>query len=139
MILRAKPYDITATDTPRILAVEDVHLLSPLTIEADLRLFYIGLLGFDEVRQTSELIQMVFRGYPRSGPQLIVSLTVDPPPQHPRRRVLIQVASLYGCAEALEDRGISFEWMQGWSFTDRRLATQDPAGNRVELVSYHPL
>ena len=43
------------------------------------------------------------------------------------------------CAEALNDRGIAFEWMQGWTFFDRRLATQDPAGNRVELVAYHPL
>jgi len=102
-------------------------------------MFYTGLLGFDMLSKTSDLSRVDFRGYPRTGPQLIVSITAEPQARYPRRQVLVQVASLRECAEALNDRGIAFEWMQGWSFYDRRLATQDPAGNRVELVSYHPL
>ena len=126
-------------DTPRILAIEDVHLCSPPTVEADLRIFYTGLLGLDLMGEAPGTSLIGFRGYPRSGPQLIVTLTTDPQAHSPRRQVLVQVASLRECAEALSDRGIAFEWSQGWSFYDRRLLILDPAGNRVELVSYHPL
>ena len=126
-------------DTPRILAIDDVHLSSPPTLEADLRMFYTGLLGLDAVGEASGKNRIGFRGYPRSGPRLIVSITPDPQAGPPRRQLLVQVASLRECVEALSDRGIEFEWLQGWSFYDRRLLTLDPAGNRVELVSYHPL
>lgn len=139
MILRSRSNDTTALDTPRILAIEDVRLSSPPAVEADLRIFYTDLLGFDEIKKTSGLSTIEFRGYPRSGPQLIVSITTDAQTRYHRRQVLVQVASLHECAETLNDRGIEFEWLQGWSFYDRRLSTQDPAGNRVELVSYHPL
>jgi len=125
-------------DTPRILAIEDVCLSSPPTVEADLRTFYTGLLGLDAVAETPGQSLVGFRGYPRSGPRLIVSITTDPQAHSARRQVLVQVASLRECAEALRERGIGFEWLQGWSFFDRRLSTQDPAGNRVEMVSYHP-
>ncbi len=138
-IARSWQHDATAMDTPRILAIEDVHLSSSPAAEADLRTFYTGLLGLDVVEEAPGPSLVGFRGYPRSGPQLIVSITTDPQGCPPRRQLLVQVASLRECAEVLSEHGIGFEWSQGWSFCDRRLSTQDPAGNRVELVSYHPL
>jgi hypothetical protein len=39
--------------------------------------------------------------------------------------------------EWLDERNMSFEFLQGWFPYDRRLYTHDPAGNRIDLVAYH--
>jgi len=56
-----------------------------------------------------------------------------------RRAVVVQVSSLYICAEACRERLLPYEWSRGWSFYDQRLVVGDPAGHRVEMVAYHVL
>lgn len=124
-------------DTPRILAIDDVHLWSPSAAVKETRGFYVDLLGFDPLPADTGGEAMRFRGWPRSGPKLVIRLGTDPATAPARRHVLIQVADLVECAATLGERGICFEEVHGWSFHDRRLTMLDPAGNRVEVVAYH--
>lgn len=125
-------------DTPRILAIDDVRLQAPLSVAAKVAAFYGELIGLERV-DDADPDRVVFRAYPRSGPRLIVELAEPPAPRAARREALIQVASLAALAEQLLDRRWPFEWSRGWFFFDRRLAVPDPAGNRIELVTYHPV
>lgn len=126
-------------DHPRILAIDDVHLAADPHLEPDLTQFYGALLGFQRLEQeTSDT--MVFRGFPRSGPRLVVRLAGEPEPEKPmRRQVLIQVASLWTCAAQLRERRTPFDWTHGLTYYDQRVSALDPAGNRVELVASHPI
>jgi len=127
------------TGTPRILAVDDVHLTAPPDTADALTRFYTDLVGLDPLPTESTPNRLAFYGYPRSGPRLYVSLSDFRPDPFNRRQLLVQVASLFLCAQALQEDGLALEWSHGWSFYERRLAVQDPAGNRVELVAYHVL
>ncbi len=122
-------------DTPRILAIDDVHLFSPLELAARLVAFYTDLIGLDRVEAESDEHLVALRGYPRSGPRLIVNLADMPAAS--RRPVLIQIASLADCADQMTELRIAFRRSQGWTFYDRQLHALDPAGNRVELVVHH--
>jgi len=124
-------------ETPRILAIDDVHLWSPPNALEETQGFYVDLLGFDRIPEDTGAEAMRFRGRPRSGPKLVIRLGADPQAAPARRQVLIQVADLVGFAASLGERGISYEEVQGWSFYDRRLTMLDPAGNRVDVVAYH--
>jgi catechol 2,3-dioxygenase-like lactoylglutathione lyase family enzyme len=124
-------------ETPRILAIDDVHLWSPPAAMEETQDFYVDLLGFDVLPRDGSGQAVRFRGRPRSGPKLVISLGVAPESTPARRQVLIQVADLTGFAASLGERGVSYEEVQGWSFYDRRLTMLDPAGNRVEVVAYH--
>jgi len=125
------------SDTPRILAIQDVHLVaSPQTAER-LLAFYQDLVGLTPIDASADTKSVSFRGVSRSDPKLIVSFMNNPPTPRPRRALLVRVGSLYVCAEAMQERSLPYEWIRGWSFFDRRLAIEDPAGHRVEIVAYH--
>jgi hypothetical protein len=125
-------------DTPRILAIDDVNITAPTGTTASLREFYGDHIGLQPVDGDSSGI-LRFRGYPRSGPQLVVALTTRPVERFPRRQALIQVGSLTEFAEIMSERGIEITWSRGWFHFDRRLTVSDPAGNLVELISSHRL
>jgi catechol 2,3-dioxygenase-like lactoylglutathione lyase family enzyme len=127
------------TGTPRIIAVDDVHLTAPPGTSAQITRFYTELIGLELLPGESNEDRLAFRGFPRSGPRLYVSLEQPVPRMSNRRQLLVQVASLLLSAQTLQDDGLALEWSHGWFFYDRRLAVQDPAGNRVELVAYHVL
>jgi hypothetical protein len=61
--------------------------------------------------------------------QFVPAPQVDPLPL----RVTISVPSLSEAIELLEEKRVPFMRLTGVMFTDRRLQTHDPAGNRVEL------
>ncbi|HOW71329.1 MAG TPA: hypothetical protein PKY77_12065 [Phycisphaerae bacterium] len=126
-------------ETPRILAIDDVHLWSPPDAVEETQAFYVDLLGFDLLPRGGGAEVMRFRGWPRSGPKLVIQLGADPALAPVRRQVLIQVADLVDFAVSLGERRIPFEQAHGWSFYDRRLTMLDPAGNRVDVVAYHSL
>lgn len=124
-------------DPPRILAIDHVRLTAGPGTASELLDFYTELLGLDHLEAQSDEQVMTFCGHPRSGPKLIVSLTAAPPAHMRCRRVLIQIPSLASCASQMADRQMSFAWLHGWDFYDRRLTARDPAANRVELVARH--
>ncbi|NLX21125.1 MAG: hypothetical protein GXY55_05545 [Phycisphaerae bacterium] len=124
-------------DTPRILAISDVRMTAPPAAREGIRDFYVTFVGLEPL-DGQEAPALVFLGRPRTGPRLIVSITDEHCEPLPRRQLLVQVANLAESAEDLLERAVPFAWSRGWTSFDRRLALQDPAGNWVELVAYHP-
>ena len=127
-------------DTPHIIAVEDVRLTCPPDRAEATREFYTQLLGLDLFEPESNDRTLTFRAYPRSGCRLIMTLdaavdsgSLERPP------LVIQVASLTDIAEAMDEAEIAYTWSRGWDYFDRRLCTNDPAANAVELVERHEL
>ncbi len=123
-------------DTPRILAIQDVYLRASLEDSPTLREFYEELLGLHPV-EPPHPDALSFRGVDAAGPRLIVALTAESPPPPVRRAVLVQVGCLHAFSEACRDRKLAYEVQRGWSFYDRRLFVEDPAGYRVEVIAYH--
>jgi catechol-2,3-dioxygenase len=124
---------------PRILAVADVYLTAAAGMAEEVTRFYTELVGLDPLPAEEGRRCLVFQGYPRSGPRLLVSMLDRPRGPYQKRQLLVQVASLFDREQRMLDEGIPVEWSRGWSFYDRRLWAQDPAGNRIELVAYHVL
>ena len=125
-------------DTPRILAIQDVYLRARHESSTSLREFYEEVIGLYPV-EPPHPDALSFRGVDAAGPRLIVALTAESPPPPVRRAVLVQVGSLHAFSEACRDRNLTYEVQQGWSFYDRRLFVEDPAGHRVEVTAYHTL
>ena len=126
------------TPIPRILAINDVNLTADNGVTTEIKEFYSELIGLEPVPTEPES-GLRFRGYPRSGPQLIVTFTDEPIEQLPRRQALIQVGSLAEYADEFIDRKIEMAWSNGWFYFDRRLTVTDPAGNLIELMTLHSL
>jgi len=124
-------------DNPSLLAIGDVHLATPPSAAAEVIAFYSELIGFEQVTDESSGPEVTFRGWPHSGPRLIVHVSKEPAARSLGRQVLIRTASLTDLADELSERRIRFVWSRGWSFYDRRLTAVDPGGNRVELVASH--
>ena len=122
---------------PRILAVADVHLTAAVGVAEDVARFYTELVGLEPLPAEEGQQRLVFQGCSRSGPRLLVSIHDDPQAPSSKRQLLVRVASLFECAQLMLDGGTPYEWSRGWSFYDRRLCVQDPAGNRIELVAFH--
>jgi len=125
------------SDTPRILAIQDVHLRASPEVSAPLVEFYQEVVGLRPVDPPPGQDVLGFRGVEAAGPRLIVVLAADAPPPPVQRAVLVQVGSLAACTEACRDRRLAYEIAQGWSFYDRRLFVEDPAGHRVEMTASH--
>ncbi len=125
-------------DVPRLLAIDHVQMTVPIAARDAVLQFYAEVLGFEPIPAGPENPCLIFRGFPRSGPRLMVTLANERTAGPPRRRALVQVGSLHACAELLSERGFSFEWARGWFFYERRLNAIDPGGNWIELVASHP-
>jgi hypothetical protein len=122
--------------TPRILALADVQMTSPPERAEELVHFYTDLVGLEHVEEESGDRQIVFCGYPRRGPRIVVQ--IDPAiDEAGRGKVLIQIASLRECTDRLTESRRVWEELHGWAFYDRRILTFDPAGNLVAIVAYH--
>ena len=124
-------------EVPRLLAIDDVRLTAPAGLAEPFREFYADLLGFTPIKSAEPDACLVFRGFPRSGPRLFVTVTETPEERPPRRQAVILVDSLTRMAEALAERHLWFGWSTGWFAHERRLLTQDPGGNWLELVASH--
>lgn len=125
-------------ETPQILAVDDVHLSAGRQDAEALRTFYGELLDLAEVTAEASPETLVFRGYRKAGPRLVIALTADPPTvERTRRQALIQVASLTTCVLRFADQEIPFQRLRGLTFHDDRLLVHDPAKNLIEVVCYH--
>ena len=128
----------SSCDTPRLLAINDVRIVARPSHTQALLGFYGDLLGFEHLPAASSPERLTFRGARPTGPKLLVDLDESAAPEPHRRAALVQVRSIIDLAEIFRDEDIEHEWMHGLSYYDRRLVTVDPAGNRIELVTYHP-
>lgn len=123
----------------RIVAVDHVHLEAPIGIEDALRWFYGEVAELKPVAaepipgQRGREVRLLFRSYPL---EVRVALVEQPRIEPVDCRLTIRVSSLHDACQKLEDEGIPFHPLTGISWSDRRIGTRDPAGNRVELRQY---
>lgn len=120
----------------RIQAVDHVYLQAPQALEDELQWFYGEVGGLELISNESAAApRMRFRS---ARLELRIAMVEEPRVETVTRRVTLLVPSLDGVAAMLDERLVSYEWRSGLMFTDRRLGTRDPAGNRVELKQRRP-
>ncbi len=126
--------------TPRILAIADVHLRASASRRPEIVAFYRDFLCLEQENGPENSEQeacSIFRGQERVGPRLVVTFEDQDPPVSVRRDVLLEMESLTEIKESLTESRIPFEQFHGFSFYDRRLAVADPSGHRIEMVTRH--
>jgi hypothetical protein len=115
----------------RIQAVHHVNLEAPIGAEEPFRWFYGEVVQLEEVPcEVAGSSQMCFKSKQiELRVQFVPTPDIDPLPL----RVTIAVPLLSDAIERLEEKKVPFKRLTGVMFTDRRLQTHDPAGNRIEL------
>lgn len=119
-------------DGPRILALDHVQLAAPAGSEEALRAFYAGVLGMTELGKPPVLAARGGCWFAAGAAVLHVGVEADFRPAkkaHPGLRV----SDLTALAARLTAAGAPVVWddtLPG----HRRIYTEDPAGNRLELL-----
>ena len=136
-MLKANPNSLP----PRILAVQDIRLVTERSVAESLVSFYVNILGLRECGEKGNPTAQTTRlmGHPVSGPRLIVEPVGERPPWVGYHRIMLQVADLAALAEVLTEQEIEYRWQPGGAFCDRRIELLDPAVNLLDIVSSHPL
>jgi hypothetical protein len=120
----------------RIQAIDDVHLEAPPGIEGALRWFYGRVAGLDQVKcGPSDGAELCFKS---ERIVLCVHLVNHPRITSTPLRLTVNVISLDEVAQRLDERKWHYSLLRGILFTDRRIETLDPAGNRVALKRHWP-
>jgi hypothetical protein len=121
----------------RIQAISRVNLQAPPGREERLRWFYGELAELEEVaNDRGGASRLCFK----SGRiEIHIHMMKDPRIDPIGNRATIAVPSLSDCVEQLEESSTPYERLTGTMFTDRRVQTHDPAGNRVTLKQYWPV
>ncbi len=120
----------------RIQAIDDVHLEAPPGIEESLRWFYGTVAGLEELDcDPGDGSSLCFKSE-RIG--LRIRLVDSPQISSTPLRLTINVVSIDNVAERLDGRRWQYALLRGIMFTDRRIETLDPAGNRVALKRHWP-
>ena len=116
--------------------LDHVQLACPVGGEPEARRFYVGLLGFDEVPKPP-LLAARGGGWFRSG-AAEVHLGVESPfaPAKKAHPALV-TDDLDALAKALAAAGYEVRWSDEVPGV-RRFHTDDPFGNRIELVASAP-
>ncbi len=120
----------------RIGAVDHVHREASPGLDEELRWFYTAIGCLDEVSDgLADMDRLCFRS---EGIELRLRLVACPRIDPTGHAVKLAVPSLSEAAELLDERGLPYECLTGITWADSRLATNDPAGNRVELKQQWP-
>ena len=111
---------------------DHVQIAIPATASERCRKFYSGLLAIEEVPRPVELHSR--EGFWLSGAGVNIHFGVDPNFTPAKKAHLaFRVADLDGLASQLEAEGLPVNWDTTLP-TIRRLFTEDPVGNRLELI-----
>ncbi|MBX2854615.1 MAG: glyoxalase [Rhodobacteraceae bacterium] len=111
---------------------DHVQIAIPATSSELCRQFYAGLLALEEVPRPDELMSR--EGFWLNGPGVNIHFGVDPNFTPAKKAHLaFRVADLDGLAVRLEAEGLPVNWDTVIP-TVRRLFTEDPVGNRLELI-----
>lgn len=119
----------------RIRAVDLIVREAAVGLEDALRWFYIEVAGLEEVPSDNGCPALVFQA---TQQQIEIRLVSNPGVEAGGFPIVIAVPSLTDASDLLAERSVAFETLSGVSWPDRRLATNDPAGNRVELKREWP-
>lgn len=114
----------------RLVAVEDVRLVSAAGLENELDAFYVTMLKFERQEQ-AEVEQIIYRA---DNVRLIFEIVESPVERDMLRPTLIEVLSLPLAEQQLIDLKIDYTRQRGVSLGRFGLLLLDPAGNWVELI-----
>lgn len=117
-------------------AVHHVQLSCPAGSEDALRAFYAGVLGFDEVPKPPVLAARGGCWFRRDGVELHLGVEADFRPARKAHPGLV-VADLHDWAARLAAAGAPVAFDDDFPGM-RRLYTEDPNGNRIEILSPLP-
>ena len=120
----------------RIQAVDNINIEGPYGLKEELRWFYEEVAKLEAVdSEPADTRRLRFK----SGRlALLIALSQRSQVDPMRCRVTLRVPSLSDAAEALEERKIPYVRLSGVLYTDRRIQTVDPGGNRVDLKREWP-
>lgn len=118
----------------RIQAVDHVNLQAPRGIEEALRWFYGEIVELDDLTETND-DAAIFR-FRSERIEVRIRLVEQPAIDPVRYRVTIGVPNLDETADRLLESGVEIERISGLMWSDRQIATFDPAGHRVILKQH---
>jgi extradiol dioxygenase family protein len=116
-------------ESPRVHAVEHLHVEVPHGCEAAIRAFYGELLGLKQLPDTGDALlafgrdRLAVRFVACERPRIVPS----------RRRLTVTVESLAAVQERLEESGTRFWTISGLSLSERSLLVLDPFDQIVEV------
>lgn len=119
-----------------ISGVHHVQVAAPPGCEREARSFYGSLLGLEEIPKPADMVSAGGAWFAAGGQELHVGVAEDFAPArkaHPALRVTGE-GELERLAGALAEAGTDVRW-DGRSPGVRRFFTDDPWGNRVELLA----
>lgn len=123
----------------RIKAVDQIVREGATGLADAIGWFYVEVAGLEEaepcVGSDGEVSTLRFRS---SVQEVQIRLVANPSIERTGFPIVIAVPSLEAAAELLDERSVAYETLSGISWPDRRLATNDPAGNRIELKREWP-
>ena len=118
-----------------IVGIDHIQIAAPPGCEAEARAFFAGLLGLPEIEKSAALKRRGGAWFSVGDQQLHVGVQEPFAPAtkaHPALRV--RPGRLHSLAERLAARGAKVVWDE--SLPDvPRFFTEDPWGNRIELLS----
>ena len=118
---------------PEVLSLDHVQIAMPPGREDDARAFYGGLLGLDEIPKPAPLAARGGCWFGRGAVQLHLGVEAAFQPARKAHPAFV-VADLDGLAAALATAGHRVDWDDDLPQV-RRLYTDDPFGNRIELIA----
>ena len=114
----------------RLVAVEDVKLITEAGLEKPLEAFYVELFGFERAMCEKIGDALVLRAENFS----IHFEVIEPPFEREDLRMLgVEIESLRELERELIDRVIPFEWEKGLQPGVRAIVLRDPAGNWLQI------
>src|ERR1700722_10143096 len=118
-----------------VLGIDHVQLAAPAGCEEDARRFFGELLGLDEVEKPEVLRARGGIWFSLGGQQLHIGVQegfVPARKAHPA--ILVEAAALDEIAGRLDAAGAAVLWDEDINGA-RRFYTEDPWGNRIELLA----
>lgn len=116
--------------------IDHVEIEAPPELKEEMRWFYSEVAKLEDLfADHTEAPQLCFRA---ARVELRIRLVEHPQIEPIKCRVTLLVPSLAEAMETLEEKAFHCEKVTGFMYTDRRIVTSDPAGNRVELKQSWP-
>jgi catechol 2,3-dioxygenase-like lactoylglutathione lyase family enzyme len=119
--------------TMKILSIDHVQLAMPTGGEDKARGFYIGLLGFSEIRKPPELAKRGGAWFQSEGVQLHLGVEADFKPARKAHPALL-VDDLDSLIAKVQTSGYETDTSQPPLDGYKRAHIFDPFGNRIELM-----
>lgn len=116
-----------------ILGVHHIQLIAPPGSEPDARVFYVGLLGLEEIPKPRELRERGGVWFRTPTADIHIGVRSDDTPPGSYRHVAFRVKNITAIRHRLEQAKAKIEEapaVEGWM----RFFVYDPFGNKLELL-----